>query len=57
MLPRLKFYLRFTLGMTQQEIRGVFFLVFLIVIGMGVHETYQYVELQSEADLIHPKQF
>ena len=57
MLSRLKFYLRFTLGMTQQEIRGVYFLLGLIVLGMGVHSIYQYVVLQRQADLIEPKRF
>lgn len=57
MLPRLKFYLRFTLGMTRQEILGIYFLMGLVVLGMGIHAIYQYVELQSEADLINPKQF
>ena len=57
MLPRLKFYLRFTLGMTRQEILGIYFLMGLVVLGMGVHELYQYVELQSEASLINPKHF
>lgn len=57
MLPRLKFYLRFTLGMTQQEIRGIYFLMGLIVLGMGVHATYRYLQLKQVADLIEPKHF
>jgi len=57
MLSRLKFYLRFTLGMTQQEIRGIYFLLGLIVLGIGVHSIYQYVVLQQEADMIEPKRF
>ena len=57
MFPRLKFYLRFTLGMTQQEIRGIYFLLGLVVLGMGVHATYRYVELKQDADLIQPKRF
>lgn len=57
MLPRLKFYLRFTLGMTRQEIRGVSFILGLILLGMGIHSIYQYVVLQEVADLIQPKRF
>jgi len=57
MLPRLKFYLRFTLGMTKQEIRGIYIMLGLIVLGMGVHAIYQYVALQADADLIEPKRF
>lgn len=57
MLPRLKFYLRFTLGMTRQEILGIYFLMGLVMLGMGIHAIYQYVELQSEVDLINPKHF
>jgi DNA uptake protein ComE-like DNA-binding protein len=43
--------------MTRQEIRGISFLLGLLVLGMGVHAIYQHVELQAEADLINPKQF
>lgn len=57
MLPRLKYYLRFTLGMTRQEIRGIYFLMGLIVLGMGVHAVFQYIQLKQDADLIQPKQF
>lgn len=57
MLPRLKFYLRFTLGMTRLEIRGICILSGMIVFGMGVHVICQYVELRRGADLIEPKRF
>ncbi len=57
MLPRLKYYLRFTLGMTRQEIRGIYFLMGLIVLGMGMHAAYQYIQLKQDADLIQPKRF
>lgn len=57
MLSRLKFYLRFTLGMTRQEIRGIYFLLGLIVLGMCAHAILQYVELQKDADMIEPKRF
>jgi DNA uptake protein ComE-like DNA-binding protein len=57
MFSRLKFYLRFTLGMTRQEIRGISFLLGLLVLGMGVHTLYLYVQLKQDADLIIPKQF
>ena len=57
MLPRLKFYLRFTLGMTRQEIRGIYFMLGVIVLGMGVHAIYQHVALQADADIIEPKRF
>lgn len=57
MLPRLKFYLRFTLGMTKQEIRGIYFMMGLIVLGMGIHALYQYIVLQREVELIDVKRF
>ena len=57
MLPRLKFYLRFTLGMTRQEIRGIYFLIGLIVAGMGIHSLYQYMVLKQQSKLFEPKRF
>lgn len=57
MLSRLKFYLRFTLGMTRQEIRGIYFMLGLIVFGMGVHWVYQYLVLEHEAEMIEPQRF
>lgn len=57
MLPRLKFYLRFTLGMTRQEIRGIYFLIGIIVTGMGIHYLYQYISLRQQSKLFEPKRF
>ena len=57
MLPRLKFYLRFTLGMTRLEIRGIYIMMGLIVLGMGIHALYQYVVLKREVELIDVKRF
>jgi DNA uptake protein ComE-like DNA-binding protein len=43
--------------MTRQEIRGICFLIGLIVFGMLVHEIYQFVTLSQQAELFVPKRF
>jgi len=57
MLPRIKYYLRFTLGMTRAEIRGVIVLCILIGMGMGVDEFLRYRERQRVIEFFEPVRF
>lgn len=57
MLSRLKFYLRYTLGMTRQEIRGVIVLCLLILLGMLAHAWLQYRERKQVVDYLNPIRF
>ncbi len=57
MLPRLKYYLRFTLGMTRAEIRGVIGLCILIGVGLGVDAILRYRERQETMAYFNPIRF
>jgi DNA uptake protein ComE-like DNA-binding protein len=57
MFPRFRFYLRFILGMTRQEIRGVLFLCVLICLGMLLHAFLQYRARQQVLASINPIRF
>jgi DNA uptake protein ComE-like DNA-binding protein len=57
MLPRFRYYIRFMLGMTRQEIRGIGLLLFLICLGMSVHYLYRFFALRQELTEINPKRY
>ena len=57
MLPRLTYYLRFTLGMTRAEIRGVIGLCILIGVGMGADAILRFRERQETMDYFNPIRF
>ena len=56
MLPRLKYYLRFTLGMTRNELRGAMVLVALIVFGMGLDAILRFRARQKVIGFLDPIQ-
>ena len=45
------------LGMTQQEIRGIGLLLFMICLGMSVHYLYRFFALRQEQTEINPKRY
>lgn len=57
MLPRFRYYIRFMLGMTRQEIRGIVLLLLLICFGMSVHYLYRFLALREELHEINPKRY
>ena len=57
MFPRLKYYLRFTLGMSRTEIRGVIVLCLLVGLGMLAHAWVQYRERKEVYAFLDPIQF
>jgi DNA uptake protein ComE-like DNA-binding protein len=57
MLPRLKYYLRFTLGMTRLEIHGVLLICMIIGIGMGVDAILRSRERQKTISYLDPVRF
>lgn len=56
MLPRLKYYLRFTLGMSRNELRGAMVLVALIVFGMGLDAIVRFRARQKVIGFLDPVQ-
>ncbi len=57
MLPRFRYYIRFVLGMTRQEIRGILLLLGMICLGMLGHLIYQQWAFRQAIYEVEPKRY